>query len=137
MSNNKLSIANILSIPESSFVGCMCLDSENNTKTKNYIQKEVDEIIKVKKKRRSTKFGLYDEILKNCIQRIKNMNMNREVECFFELTDKINGYIEYDKDECADYLIYNLKKLDFDVNRVDYNYIYISWIFIDLKKNNL
>ena len=128
---DKISISNILSIPENEVIGEFGTGTlYNNKKT---VQMEVDELLKLKRVRRENKIKLYRGALRECIRMIKNADAIRKTEMLFKINRIEFGFPEYDKDECRDYVIAELRKYDFDVTKIDNLTIFVSWEFLEFQ----
>lgn len=132
---DKISISNILGIPEENVIGNFGSNIITNQKKKS-IKSEVNEIIQKNTKRREDKLNLYRQYLRNCIKQIKYENQYQKTEIFFKVDGIIYGHPEYDRDECIEYLLIELMKYHFDVYQVDENRIFISWKYTELHKKS-
>lgn len=132
---NKISISNILSLPEEQIVGefgaCSILPQK-----KKSVKMEVDDLLRINKERRERKIKLYRKILRDCIMKIKIDDEMRKTDTFFKVDEIVYGHPEYDMDECIEYLIIELKHFLFDVFRYSSNTIFISWKFTELHKKS-
>lgn len=128
---DKISISNILSIPENEVVGEFGTGTlYNNKKT---VRMEVDELVKLNRGRRENKIKLYRGALKECIRMIRNEDAIRKTDLLFKINRIEFGYPEYDKDECREYVITELRKYDFDVTRIDNLTIFVCWKFLEFR----
>lgn len=131
---NKISISSILSVPEEEIV-----EKFDSTKilpsNKKTIRSEVDDLIRSRKQRRESKIKLYRTVLRNCIKKINLKNKDGSVETFYKVDKLIFGCPEYDCGECVDYIVTELRSMDFDILQITEDIIYISWKYIEYHRN--
>lgn len=128
---DKINIANILSIPENEVVGPVGIYTNNKS-----VRTTVDDVLKINKERHDNKLKLYRIALRECVRKIEQQNILRKTETFYKFDDIVFGHPEYDKDECIEYVLIELKKFLFDVCQIDDSIIYISWKFTELHKKS-
>lgn len=130
---NKISVASILSLPEDKIVGQIYTC---DTKKKQTIRNDVDDIINKNKERRENKLKLYREMLRKCIDSMKKNNEMRKTDIFFRVDEIVYGHPEYDIDECVEYIILELRKFSFDVLHYCRDTVFVSWKFVELHKHS-
>lgn len=132
---DKISIASILSLPEEEIVGSFGTCTILSQKKKS-VKKEVDDLMRINKERREHKIKLYRTALRDCIRKIKKEDEMRKTDTFFRVDEIVYGHPEYDKEECIEYVIIELKKFLFDVFQYDQSTIFVSWKFTELHKKS-
>lgn len=133
---NKISISNLLSVPEDQIIGGFGTHNIISSQTKKSVKNEVEELLRINKERRENKIKLYRCILRNCIRKIKTDDAVRKTDTFFKVDEIMYGHPEYDRDECIEYITIELKKFLFDVFQIQRNTIFISWKYTELHKHS-
>lgn len=130
---NNISISNILAVPEEEIVGDCFSTTVHNAPS---IKSEVNNISRLTKERHDSKIKLYRMILLECIKKIKREYEFRRTDTFFKIDEFVYGHPEYDKDECIEYIIVELKKFYYDVLQICSTKIFISWKYTELHKTS-
>ena len=82
---------------------------------------------KVKDKKQERRIKIYDEILKNCHNKIvKHSNEDNDC-CIYQVPEFKFGVPIYNLNSCMVYIIYKLRDNGFTVKYIYPNYIFISW----------
>jgi hypothetical protein len=88
---------------------------------------DIIELRKVKDDKQKRRVKIYEEILKNCHNRII-MHSNEENDCcFYKVPEFKFGIPIYNLNSCIAYIIYKLRNNGFTVKYIYPNYLFISW----------
>lgn len=93
-----------------------------------------DILIERRKKRRKEKLNHYRQILKYCHKRIEEADENQDTDIFFTVVDTITECKDYCPLECLNYISVKLREEDFDTIMLSDTTIFITWKYIELKK---
>lgn len=88
------------------------------------------------KKRRHQKIIYYKQFLKYCHERIFSANDDQETDMIFTVIDHIPECLDYKSLECLEYIADNLNAQLIDTSIISCTSIFISWKYIELKKEN-
>jgi hypothetical protein len=96
----------------------------------------MDELIEDKQKVLNRKTKIYEEILKKCHHRIKNVSKQNPLigYCLYIIPKFIYGIPLYNLSECVKYLFEKLTENGFKVYYTHPNLLIISWIHLKEKK---
>ena len=96
----------------------------------------MDELIEDKQKVLNRKTKIYEEILKKCHHRIKNVSKQNPLMCYclYIIPKFIYGIPLYNLPECINYLFEKLTENGFKVYYTHPNLLIISWIHLKEKK---
>jgi len=96
----------------------------------------MDELIEDKQKVLDRKTRIYEEILKKCHHRIKNVSKQNPLMCYclYIIPKFIYGIPLYNLPECVKYLFEKLTDNGFKVYYTHPNLLIISWIHLKEKK---
>ena len=86
------------------------------------------------KKRRKNKLKKFNEMLRYCYQRIEETNDNNDTDLIFTVIENIPDCKEYDPKECLEYISFKLRTQDLDTKILSNTSIFITWKYIELKK---
>jgi len=95
----------------------------------------INELINRKKSKRLKIIHKYLEIYEQCIAKIRAISAMGKTDMFFTFPVFIFGFIEYNNDDCCNFLMARLKKLYMDISRINENTLFISWYYIEVNKN--
>jgi hypothetical protein len=97
----------------------------------------INELIEDKQKVLDRKTKIYEEILKKCHHRIKNVSKQNPLigYCLYIIPKFIYGIPLYNLNECIKYLFDKLVENGFNVYYTHPNLLIISWIHLKEKKN--
>jgi hypothetical protein len=96
----------------------------------------MDDLIEDKQKVLDRKTRIYEEILKKCHHRIKNVSKQNPLMCYclYIIPKFIYGIPLYNLSECVKYLFEKLTNNGFKVNYTHPNLLIISWLHLKEKK---
>ena len=101
------------------------------------MQFNIDDIRRVRKNREDTRVDIYNEIITQCLKKIKFINKNsNEVSFCYKIPYMIPGKPIFNYETCVVYIKTKLKDLGFLVKRIDTETLYISWEKIHLSGEN-
>ena len=79
----------------------------------------------------------FNEMLRYCYQRIEETNDNNDTDLIFTVIENIPDCKEYDPKECLEYISFKLRTQDLDTKILSNTSIFITWKYIELKKETL
>lgn len=90
----------------------------------------LQELYALKDNQRKTKKECFDKVLEKCHSRIRNVAKHGGMCCFFEVPALLLGLPLFNRDECTEYIVANLRRVGFLVQILPdphIGVIYISW----------
>lgn len=87
-------------------------------------------------KRRKNKLNKFNEMLRHCYQRIEETDNNNDTDLVYTVLETIPDCKEYDSYECLEYISIKLRTQDFDTKIISNVAIFITWKYLELKKEN-
>lgn len=78
----------------------------------------------------------YDKVLEICHKKIMLATQHKQLKCFFQVPEYICGYPIFDLNNCIKYLLESLKVNGFLVKYFFPKYLYVSWDFDEIQKEN-
>lgn len=98
-----------------------------------------DKLLNKIKKRRLNKLKKYNEMLRYCYQKIEETDNNNDTDLIFHIIESIPDCKEFIPMECLEYISLKLRKHDFDTKIMSNTSIFITWKYLELKKekNNI
>lgn len=98
----------------------------------------INELIRKKNSLRFKIINKYTEIFNRCLNRIRVASSSGKTDILFSIPKFIFGFIEYNYNDCCNFIIHRLRKMYMDVtnisNESDNSTIFISWYYIELNK---
>ncbi len=101
----------------------------NKKKKKFDIKKLIEHHDNIKKNIKK----VYKDIYYKCLNKIEESNSLSKFDIFFEIPIIIYGNKIYSIDDCANYIINNIRNNHMDVLRVTHNTLFITWY--NIKEN--
>lgn len=93
-----------------------------------------DILIERIKKRRLEKLLCYKNMLKYCHDRITSADEDQETDIIFTIVESVPECKEYDPQECLEYISVKLREEDFDTTVLTDTTMFITWRYLELKK---
>lgn len=100
----------------------------------NNANKKIDnkmEIIEIRNNIRKQKINSYNNIYEMCFRMIHNKSINGGTDLIYEIPLEDANCKYYSVDECYDYIENKFMNLNFNIKRINYNVIFVSWYFIE------
>lgn len=88
------------------------------------------------KQRRKIKLKKFNEMLRYCYQRIEETDNNNDTDLVFSVIENMTDCKEYDPIECLEFISLKLRTQDLDTKILSNTSIFITWKYIELKKEN-
>lgn len=140
-----LSISKLCGIPEENFSNVMTLNSFVEDK-KPSIGKDIERILLTAQEGHDHKLNLYKSILRKCVDQMKVESAIKKTDLFFYVDDNLYNNQYYNRDECIDYLIMNLRNYYLDVQLLPHkiygkgpfskSVLFISWKYTEYHKKS-
>jgi hypothetical protein len=129
---DRISINNLFPSPND----CKPLDLDNlsnnqESKTKNKINFNIDKLIKLREERKKRIFIQYEKIFHICLNKITMANNLNKTEILYEIPDAIYGHFDYSVNDCMEYVYSKLKNMKLDTLILNEKSIYISWLNLE------
>lgn len=141
-----LNIAKLCGISEDKFHHGLSVETLVLEKKEPSIKKELETVLQKNQERRENKMRLYKSILKRCVEKIKLQNSLRRTDMILYVDDFMIDCNYYDRDECINYLIQELRKNYFDISPLPHKLyegsqfskssLFISWKFAEYHKKS-
>jgi hypothetical protein len=104
----------------------------HHVNTRLYNNFDIDSLIETRKMMRITLLKSYSQILDICIQTINHNNNLGKTDTIVDLPLTILGCINYNVDECREYIINKLNMYKLDTLKINNNKLFISWYYLEL-----
>ncbi len=88
------------------------------------------------KKRRKEKLNFYKQMLKYCHKRIESADDDQSTDIIFTTVDNIPECPGYDPRKCLEFISIKLREEDFDTAILTDTTMFITWKYLELKKEN-
>lgn len=96
-----------------------------------------DQLIKSRIEKREKILSTYMKIYKSCLEKIKMFESMNRVDMVFEIPQYMVDTLNYNPNDCLDYIRNKLTELFIDTYKISNKLIFITWKYIELNKDNI
>src|SRR5205807_5521939 len=94
-------------------------------------------LLERKKNRRLEKLNYYKHMLRYCYKRIADTDEDQGTDIIFSVVENIPECKEYNSRECLEFISNKLRGEDFDTTILTNISMFITWKYLELKKEEL
>lgn len=128
---DKINIANIYGCNKFGASGHIDLNLITDKQQKSIF--DVKEILKEKEQNRGKIIKNYNELYKACLRKMDITNkVLKKTDMIFSLKDYKTNTVDFNPEECINYIDNKLEDLKVDTYRIDSNTLFISWFYLEL-----